>query len=291
MNAMRKALFALPAFLVMHPGFATLATARDVPYVPTPEATVNKMLELAEAGPDDLLYDLGSGDGRIVITAVRDFGVPRAIGIDIDPERIAESLRNAEEAGVTDRTEFREENVFETDFSEASVVTMYLLSTVNLKLRPRILSELKPGTRVVSHAFDMDEWQPDRTARVPEENDNLFMWIVPAQAAGTWQWSAGERSFETEIMQSFQNLEAKVPEGEPMTIDRIALSGASLSFEGSFRRDGSTVPLRFDGEVSGDRIEGTMSVDGREMKASAERTARHTRRESAPGEARRADPS
>ena len=291
MNAMRKALFALPAFLLMHPGFATMATARDVPYVPTPEATVNKMLEMAEAGPEDLLYDLGYGDGRIVITAVRDFGVPRAVGIDIDPERIADSEQNAEEAGVAEQTEFRQQDVFKTDFSEASVVTMYLLSSVNLKLRPRILSELKPGTRVVSHAFDMNEWKPDRTARVPQENDDVYVWIVPAQVAGTWQWNAGERSFETELVQSFQNVDAMVTEGEPVNIDRIALNGPNLSFEGSFERDGGSVPLSFDGEVSGDRIKGAMSVDGREMKASAERTARQTRLQQTPAEALQANPS
>jgi precorrin-6B methylase 2 len=148
---------------------------KDVPYVPTPDAVVTKMLEMAKVGPKDVVYDLGSGDGRIVIAAARKGA--RAIGVDIDPERIEESNKNARAAGVTKRVKFVKQNLFETDFSEASVVTMYLLPSVNLKLRPKLLTTLRPGTRIVSHSFNMGEWKPAQTAQV--EGANVYLWIVP----------------------------------------------------------------------------------------------------------------
>jgi ubiquinone/menaquinone biosynthesis C-methylase UbiE len=141
-------------------------TTYDVPFVPTPEEVVNSMLKLANVGKDDVLYDLGCGDGRIVVTAVKKFGA-RGIGIDIDPRRIEESKATAAKAEVTDRIQFKQENLFETDFSEASVLTLYLLSSVNLKLRPTILNKLKPGARVVSHDFSMGEWEPDQLSWKP----------------------------------------------------------------------------------------------------------------------------
>ena len=156
--------------------FVPPALARDVPFVPTPERVVEKMLEVAKVGPRDVVYDLGSGDGRIVIAAAKKHGA-RAVGIDIDPERIKEARDNARRAGVSDRVEFRQEDLFKADFREATVVTMYLLTGVNQKLRPKLLAELKPGTRIVSHAFDMGDWKPEVTAKVG--TSTVYYWVVP----------------------------------------------------------------------------------------------------------------
>ena len=156
--------------------FVPTALARDVPFVPTPERVVDKMLELAKVGPEDVVYDLGSGDGRIVIAAAKKRGA-RGVGIDIDPERVREARDNARRAGVAERVEFREGDLFKAHISEASVVTIYLLSGVNLKLRPKLLAELKPGTRIVSHAFDMGDWKPAATEKVG--SSTVYYWVVP----------------------------------------------------------------------------------------------------------------
>jgi precorrin-6B methylase 2 len=150
----------------------------DVPYVPTPEAVVDAMLKVAKVGKDDVLYDLGSGDGRIVITAARNFGT-RGVGIDIDPERVKEANANAKTAGVTDKVKFLQQDIFKADFSEATVVSLYLLPTINMKLRPQLFKQLKPGTRVVSHAFDMGNWQPEQKLVV--EGRSIYYWVIPEQ--------------------------------------------------------------------------------------------------------------
>jgi ribosomal protein L11 methylase PrmA len=154
---------------------------KDVPYVPTPQTVVDEMLKLANVSKGDVVYDLGCGDGRLVITAVKNYGARRGVGVDIDPQRITESNENAKVAGVTDRVRFAVQNLFETDFKEATVVTLYLLPDVNLKLRPKLLRELKPGTRIVSHAFDMGDWQPEKTVTVEPGGQRLFLWTVPAK--------------------------------------------------------------------------------------------------------------
>ena len=155
---------------------------KDVPYVPTPQDVVNKMLEVAKVTKDDIVYDLGSGDGRIPITAVKDFAAKSSVGIDIDPERIKEANENAQKAGVTDKVKFIEGDLFKQDFSEATVVTLYLLPEVNLRLKPQLLA-LKPGTRIVSHNYHMgDDWQPEKTNTVvtPDgTNHYVFFWRVP----------------------------------------------------------------------------------------------------------------
>lgn len=150
----------------------------DVPYVPTPQPVVDAMLAVAKVGKNDVLYDLGSGDGRIVNTAAQKFGT-RGVGIDINPERIEEANENAKKAGVTDRVRFVQQDLFKTDFSEATVVTLYLLPEINLQLRPKLLKELKPGTRIVSHAFDMGDWKPQQTLNV--EGKSVYYWVVPEQ--------------------------------------------------------------------------------------------------------------
>lgn len=152
----------------------------DVPYVPTPQEVVDQMLALAKVTKDDVLYDLGSGDGRIVITAAQKYGI-RGVGIDINPERIQEAKENGRKAGVTDLVEFRQQDLFKTDISEATVVTLYLLPDINVKLRPQLFEQLKPGTRIVSHDFNMGEWKPERVVQVqgPNRQHTLYYWVVP----------------------------------------------------------------------------------------------------------------
>jgi 16S rRNA G966 N2-methylase RsmD len=152
----------------------------DVVYVPTPPEVVDKMLEVAKVTKNDVLYDLGSGDGRIPITAAKKFGT-RGIGIDIDPERIKEANENAKKAGVTDKVTFRQQDLFTTDFSEATVVTLYLLPELNVKLRPQLFKQLKPGTRIVSHAFDMGDWKPEKTLQV--DGRTVYYWTIPAKSS------------------------------------------------------------------------------------------------------------
>jgi len=148
----------------------------DVPYVPTPQHVVDEMLRLGGVKKGDFLIDLGSGDGRIVISAARDHGA-RGLGIDLNPERIQEANANAKAAGVTDRVEFRQGNLFEQDLSKADVLTLYLLPSVNEQLRPKLLRELRPGTRVVSHSFDMGDWEPTKTVEV--DGRTLYLWVIP----------------------------------------------------------------------------------------------------------------
>jgi ribosomal protein L11 methylase PrmA len=156
--------------------FLPNALARDVPFVPTPERVVAKMLELAKVGPQDVVYDLGSGDGRIVIAAAKRYGA-RGVGIDIDPDRIKEARANARKAGVEQRVRFRQGDLFQAKIGDATVVTIYLLSGINRRLRPKLLSELKPGTRIVSHAFDMGDWKPEKELDV--DGRKVYFWTIP----------------------------------------------------------------------------------------------------------------
>jgi SAM-dependent methyltransferase len=166
--------------------------ALDVHFVPTPQEVVDRMLALAKVTKDDFVIDLGSGDGRIVITAAQKFGA-RGMGVDLDPQRIKEAKENKQKAGVGDRVEFRQANLFETDLSKATVLTMYLLPKLNIQLRPLLL-DLKPGTRLASHAFDMGEWKPDRHDKV--NGRDAYHWVVPAKVAGRWQIDDGKNKFE-----------------------------------------------------------------------------------------------
>jgi tRNA G37 N-methylase Trm5 len=171
-----KTLLAVVAALVLAAPAAARAQQPDVIYVPTPYEVVDEMLRLANVKKGDVLYDLGSGDGRIPVTAARKFGV-RAVGIDIDPQRIKEANENAKKHGVTKLVTFKQEDLFKTDFKDATVVTLYLLPDLNVKLRPRLLSELKPGTRIVSHQFDMGTWQPEK--KVELNGRVVYLWTVP----------------------------------------------------------------------------------------------------------------
>lgn len=180
----RRSVFAAAAALVAAPAVVASAVAQqvdspprlDVPFVPTPQEVVDKMLELAGINKGDFLIDLGSGDGRIPVTAAQRFGV-RALGVDINPQRIKEANDRARGANVTSLVEFRQQDLFETDLSQCDVLTMYLLPSVNLKLRPKILSTMKPGARVVSHAFDMGDWTPEQ--KVSVDGRSVMLWTVP----------------------------------------------------------------------------------------------------------------
>jgi SAM-dependent methyltransferase len=178
--------YALALTLVCHAG-ALLLTAQqgtveprrtpEVVYIPTPGEVVTTMLRMAHVGPGDVVYDLGSGDGRIVIAAVKDFGAARGVGVELDPARVQEANQNARVAGVKDRVEFRRQDLFDTDLRPATVVALYLSPAVNLKLRPKLLAELKPLARVVSHVFDMGDWAPTDTRTV--NNRPVFVWTIP----------------------------------------------------------------------------------------------------------------
>jgi SAM-dependent methyltransferase len=170
------------SYLDVNPGHAQdspFDSKKIVPFVPSPQEVVNKMVELAGVGKDDTVYDLGSGDGRIVIAAAKKGA--RAIGFEIDPELVQQSRENIRKAGVRELAEIRNQDILTVDLSGASVVTMYLLPDVNLKLKPNLLKQLKPGSRVVSHAFDMGDWKPDKTERV--NGRTLYLWIIPGRGA------------------------------------------------------------------------------------------------------------
>jgi len=181
-----KTTFVFTLWLVIATVFAPAVLAQaggqalrspDVIYVPTPQNVVEAMLKLANVQKGDVVWDLGSGDGRIPITAVQKFGAVRATGIDIDPQRIKEATENATKANVTDKVKFLNQDLFTSNFSDATVVTLYLLPSLNEKLRPKLLSELKPGTRIVSHAFDMGDWKPEKTETV--DGRTIYFWTVP----------------------------------------------------------------------------------------------------------------
>jgi len=162
----------------------------DVVYVPTPYGAVDAMLKVARVGTGDIVYDLGSGDGRIPIMAVQKYQAARAVGIDINPERIKEAQANLKAAGVGDRVRFRNEDLFQANISDATVVTLYLLPSLNLKLLPRLLAELKPGTRIVSHAFDMGSWKPQQTLKA--DGSTIYFWTIPPK--GTPEYNAAARA-------------------------------------------------------------------------------------------------
>jgi trans-aconitate methyltransferase len=238
-------------------------TRRDVPYVPTPDAVVDEMLRLARVERNDILYDLGSGDGRIVITAARRFGT-RGTGVDIDPNRVRESNTNAANARVTDRVSFHVRDLFETDLREATVVTLYLLPAVNLRLRPKLFEELRPGTRVVSHAFDMGDWRPDSTIRVthPAGSATLYYWVIPARAEGNWSITlpGGER-YTMRLTQNHQDVEGSATAGvRRLQVSGLVLRGDELRFTLTGAAPGQAGPLNFTGRIQGDRMTGTVSA-------------------------------
>lgn len=220
----------------------------DAPYVPTPEPVVEAMLDLAGVGPDDYLIDLGSGDGRIPVAAGRRGA--RALGVDIDPERIAQANLAAQLAGVEGRVSFRRQDMFETPIADASVVAMYLLPDINLRLRPRLLTELRPGTRVVTHAFTMGDWAPDQRRVIGERN--IYLWIVPAVVEGRWELTEGNGPPATLVLeQHFQAVVGTLAgPGGVAAIREARLRGSDFSFT----VDTASGPRTYRGIVSDDSI-------------------------------------
>jgi SAM-dependent methyltransferase len=243
----------------------------DVEYVPTPHHVVAEMLRLVAVTPTDVVYDLGCGDGRVLIAAAQWYSA-RGVGVDIDPQRIEESRVNARQAGVIDRVEFLQQDLFETDIRDATVVTLYLLPQLNRQLRPRLLSDLRPGTRVVSHDFDMGDWQPDQVIHVPgaEYEHTVFYWIIPATVDGTWPISVtmptGERRYLLRLQQRYQEVRGTVSaEQEALLITNATLTGNHLRFTVITGIQGEEVQLLFDGRVSGDAMRGNVEVQGGAM--------------------------
>jgi SAM-dependent methyltransferase len=219
---------------------------KDVVWLPTPQELVDRMLDMAQVTANDFVIDLGSGDGRTAITAAKRGA--RAMGIEYNPEMVEYSSRAARAAGVADKVRFVKADLFEADFSQATVVTMYLLSSLNLKLRPKILA-LKPGTRIVSHAFDMGDWNADRTDST--EGRTAYLWIVPAKVAGIWQLPAGELT----LGQNFQMIDGGLKSGERNTpITNGKMRGDEISF--------SAAGAEYIGHVTGTRIEGRVKSGG-----------------------------
>ena len=241
----------------------------DVPFVPTNYEVVDEMLRIADVGKDDILYDLGCGDGRIVVTAAKKYGA-RGFGIDIDPERIAESIENAKKENVTDRVQFIEQNLFEADFSEATVVTMYLLSSVNLEMRPKLFQQLKPGTRIVSHDFDMDDWEPDEQTEVGGNEyygHSVYFWIIPANVAGDWSWTissgSNNKQYMLKINQYFQKLDGLITiESAQFPSENLSITGDLVQFSLDDEVGGRKVSMNFKGRVNGNIIEGTIERTG-----------------------------
>ncbi len=211
----------------------------DIHFVPTPHEVVKRMLELAKVTADDIHYDLGSGDGRIVIAAVKDFKAKKGVGIDLDPQRIKEANENKAKAGLGDNVTFREQNIFETDLREASVVSMYLLTSINIRMRPKLLAELKPGTRIVTHAFNMGEWKAEHEESVG--GYQVYLFIVPANLTGKWALSDGERNIGLDLKSDFTEL------------------------SGTATINGKSAEVK-NGKITGIKIEFTIDVDGKPVK-------------------------
>jgi len=242
---------------------------KDVVWVPTPDALVTRMLQAAKVTDKDVVYDLGAGDGKIPIAAARDFKA-RAVGIEYNPEMAALARRNADRAGVADRVKIITGDIFEQNFSEATVVTLYLLPDLNYKLRPIIL-KMKPGTRVVSHQFNMRDWDADEV--LTESYRDAYLWIVPGDASGRWtfQEQRGEWVATADISQSFQRIGGYITIGsKSQPLLSSTLSGNNLAF---FFTDADGISRSIRGTIDGDRFDGWLRNATHETRVSGQRTA------------------
>jgi hypothetical protein len=245
----------------------------DTPYVPTPQHVVEKMLEVAGVGSKDYVIDLGSGDGRMIITAARKFGA-RGFGVDLDRMLVARSNSLAAQAGVADRAVFYQRDLYETDLSRATVLTMYLLPEVNLMVRGKLLKQLKPGTRIVSHDYGMGEWKPDEylVLDAPDKpvgadfKSKVFYWVVPAEVSGTWRGQvarAGKTEvFELKLDQMFQQINGSMSvSGRGARIEGGALKGDAVRFSARVGDGAAAVHYRFTGRVAKQTIEGETRIE------------------------------
>ena len=244
-------------------------SGKDVIWIPTPDTLVTKMLQAAKTTESDVVYDLGAGEGKIPIAAARDFKA-RAVGIEYNPDMAALAKRNAERAGVADKVRIIAGDIFENDFSEATVVTLYLLPELNYKLRPSIL-QMKPGTRVVSHAFNMRDWEPDDV--IYESEREAFLWIVPATISGKWQFDEGGGGFKgtLDLIQAFQRVGGSMMIGKqaaPLLGPRLSGNNFSFSF---INTDGAMRSVR--GKFDGDKFDGWLRLDGYDTPITAKRIA------------------
>ena len=246
----------------------TWAQTPDVPFVPTPPVVVEAMLKLAAVGPEDYVVDLGSGDGRIVIAAARQHGA-RGLGVEIDSALVSEARREARRQGVESRVEFKTDDLLGMNISRATVVTMYLYPRLMLAVRPRLVGELKPGSRVVSHEFGMEGWEPDARVTVPvpdkpygPPSSDVLLWIVPADARGVWQWrlTSGGTTNEHEITlsQDFQKLR-----GGP-ALEAGTMRGEEIRLVMVSNEAGRALRREYRGRVSGDSIRGIVTLAGGE---------------------------
>ena len=268
-----KSIWALAAGLTMLAAWAVSAQDfGDTPYVQTPQNVVDRMLQTAKVGPADYVIDLGSGDGRMIITAAQKYGA-RGFGVDLDRRLVDLANKRAASAGVADRAVFYERDLYETDLTSASVVTIYLLPEVNLMVRPKLLTTLKPGTRVVAHDYDMGEWKPDEQLVMDapdkpvgrDKKSKVFYWIVPANAAGKWRWEmplAGKPAvFTLNLAQNFQVVTGSMSvEGNTWPLESARLRGADLSFAVSDAR--AKTRYEFSGHIAGQGITGAVRVAG-----------------------------
>jgi len=256
----------------------------DVPYVPTLEAVVDAMLKLASIGPRDFVVDLGSGDGRIIIAAAKKHGA-RGFGVEIDAALVNEARREAKRQGVAGRVEFLEQNLFITEIDRASVLTLYLYPRLLMQLRPRFFKELRPGTRIVSHDFDMEDWQPDARVTVPvpgkpygPPSSEVYFWVVPANAAGNWRWrspAAGSADVEVALSQTFQKVEG-TPQvgGRRARLEQGGMRGDEIRFILTVEVDGQPLRHEYSGRLSSDSISGKVKLAGGEFDWNATRTRR-----------------
>jgi hypothetical protein len=245
----------------------------DIFYLPTPQRLVDVMLLMAEVKKDDMLYDLGSGDGRLVITAAKRYGA-RGIGIEIDPKLLELAKRNAARANVQDKVEFRQADLFQSNFQDATVITLYLLDTLNERLRPQIFAQVKPGTRIVSHAFHMGEWLPDaeRKLTIQGKPYEAFFWVVPANISGRWKLTRDARIKDLPddvlVEQTFQDFTVRTADGSAL-LGEGKLNGAELFVTLPAGPRGK--PVRFTGTVEGNRINAVLPEQG--LKWQGEREA------------------
>jgi SAM-dependent methyltransferase len=241
---------------------------KDVVWVPTPDEVVDRMLTMAQTKPDDYVIDLGAGDGKIAIAAAKKFGA-RSMGVEYNPDMVAYAQKNAQAAGVTGRAQIVHGDIFATDFTQATVLTMYLLPSLNMKLRPQILA-LRPGTRVVTHAFNMEDWEPDESSDV--DGRRVYFWVVPASVAGRWALEATSNGATEKVSlnfeQKYQRIEGVAYLGTVLAGLRDArLSGFRIGFA---YVDGRGVRRDFSGRVTGAAMEGSFRIDnGQEGRWSA----------------------